>query len=139
MKSFDTTLLSILINKDPEYIKNKIINKQGNIPEVIASKINEKEFGPIQEKLFLFEGFYSEKKITRKYNYKYASHILGYIREVNKEEIENDSTKFYKQKDIIGANGIDKYYEKQLRGIKGTDFILVNSNNIVRFWLSVFN
>ena len=130
IKAFDTILLASLIQKDKEYIKNKINNKKNNIPELIASKIDEKHFGPIQENLFLFPGFYSEKKINRKYNYKYAAHTLGYIREVNLKEIKEDSTSFYKLKDVIGANGIEKYYEKQLRGKKGSQLILVDANNI---------
>ena len=84
IKAFDTTLFAELIKKDKNYIKNKIDNTQNNIPRLIASKIDEKNFGPIQESLFLFPGFYSEKKINRKYNYKYAAHTLGYIREVNR-------------------------------------------------------
>ena len=67
----------------------------------------------------MFRGFI-QKKINRKYNYKYAAHALGYIREVNENEIKNDSNSFYQAKDVIGANGIEKLYENQLRGEKGS-------------------
>ena len=130
IEKFDTTLLAHLIKKEKIYIKNKIEKTKNNFPQLIASKIDEENFGPIQESLFMFPGFYSEKKINRKYNYKYAAHTLGYIREVNENEIKNDSNSFYQAKDVIGANGIEKLYENQLRGEKGSELILVDANNI---------
>lgn len=54
-----------------------------------------------------------------------ASHIFGYIKEVNPEQIKAD--KFYLPGDLIGYNGIEKSYEKYLRGQKGYNFILVDS------------
>lgn len=54
-----------------------------------------------------------------------ASHIFGYIKEVNPEHIKID--KFYSPGDLIGYNGLEKSYEKYLRGKKGYNFILVDS------------
>ena len=62
IEKFDTTLLAHLIKKEKIYIKNKIEKTKNNFPQLIASKIDEESFGPIQESLFMFPGFYSEKK-----------------------------------------------------------------------------
>ena len=48
----------------------------------------------------------------------YFSPILGYIREASQEEIENDPN-YYQLGDWIGKNGLEKTYEKYLRGEKG--------------------
>ncbi len=54
-----------------------------------------------------------------------ASHIFGYIKEVNPNQIKSD--KYYAPSDLIGYNGLEKSYEKILRGEKGYKFILVDS------------
>lgn len=46
------------------------------------------------------------------------SPILGYIREASKEEIESDPS-YYALGDWIGKEGLEKEYEKYLRGKKG--------------------
>ena len=137
IEKFDTTLLAHLIKKEKIYIKNKIENTKNNFPKLIASKIDEESFGPIQESLFMFPGFYSEKKINRKYNYKYAAHTLGYIREVNEKEIKSVSdalelstievesriTELHEHNPMLGHRGcrlgisFPEIYEMQIRAI----------------------
>ena len=54
-----------------------------------------------------------------------AAHVLGYIKETNENDLKRDS--FYTVGDNIGMNGIEKSYEKILRGDKGYNYILVNA------------
>ena len=55
-----------------------------------------------------------------------GSHIFGYTREITKKQLEKGS-EFYKAGDFIGYSGIEKNYDRQLRGKKGKKFILVDS------------
>jgi penicillin-binding protein 2 len=52
--------------------------------------------------------------------------MFGYIKEISAKQLEAEK-EYYRQGDNVGHNGIEKTYEKNLRGIKGNRFILVNS------------
>ena len=75
----------------------------------------------ILENLFQFSGLYEQPRMVRKYNTKYAANILGYIGIINNVKI---SDKYYESGDRIGKSGIDKSYEKFLRGKKGVKHII---------------
>ncbi len=92
-----------------------------SLPFIFMSKIPVKRFAPIQESLYEFPGFVAQLRNARDYPNKSGSHVLGYIREVNKAEVEKPE---YALGDYIGANGIEKSYERQLRGQKGTRYVL---------------
>ena len=55
-----------------------------------------------------------------------GSHMFGYIKEISANQLEVEK-KYYRQGDNVGHNGIEKTYEKDLRGTKGKRFILVDS------------
>ena len=54
-----------------------------------------------------------------------ASHVFGYNKEISPEQLEKDD--YYKPGDYVGNNGLEKTYEKFLRGTKGYDYVLVDS------------
>lgn len=54
-----------------------------------------------------------------------GSHIFGYSKEVGPEKLKVDS--FYNPGDLIGFSGIERSYEEKIRGLKGYDYILVDS------------
>ena len=53
------------------------------------------------------------------------SHTFGYDKEISPDQLEKDD--YYKPGDYVGNNGLEKTYEKFLRGTKGYDYVLVNS------------
>lgn len=54
-----------------------------------------------------------------------GSHMFGYTKEISPELLKKDD--YYEPGDYIGSNGIEKAYEKYLRGEKGYNYILVDS------------
>ncbi len=54
-------------------------------------------------------------------NGEFASHLFGYIREINNQELEEMKQKGYQYRlgDLIGKTGLERTYEDQLRGIDG--------------------
>ena len=90
--------------------------------QLFMSQLSVEEFSNFQEKLFRFPGFYIQKRSIRQYAYPNAAHILGDIGEVNPSDMEADD--YYKMGDYIGKQGIERSYEKQLRGIKGSEILL---------------
>lgn len=92
------------------------------------------EIGWLEENSERFPGVDYIIEIKRGYtNIFGASHVLGYLKETNDNDLKKDS--FYTLGDNIGMNGIEKSYETYLRGEKGYNYILVNASRkkIARF------
>lgn len=88
------------------------------------------EMSKIAPHLANFKGFYEIATSARNYPYKSAANILGYLSEVYREEIEED--RFYKPGNNIGRSGIERFYEKELRGVKGIKYIVTSAlNNVI--------
>ena len=85
--------------------------------QMFMSQLSEKEFSVFQEKIYRFPGFYVQRRSVRQYTTPYAAHVLGDVAEVSQSDIEEDS--YYQLGDYIGKQGVEKFYEKQLRGEKG--------------------
>jgi penicillin-binding protein 2 len=92
-------------------------------PFVFLSKISARRYAQIQEHLFEFPGFFTRLRNVRGYPFPNAAHVLGYLQEVNRSQIEK-SKGFYSLGDYIGASGLEFQYERELRGEKGAKFIL---------------
>lgn len=57
---------------------------------------------------------------VRHYKYgEYASHLFGYIREINDKELEAMKADGYKLGDLIGKSGLERTFESYLRGTDG--------------------
>lgn len=90
--------------------------------QLFLSQIPAQEFSNIKEKLFKFKGFYIERRSTRRYVYGLGAHILGDVGEVSQNDIDQDP--YYQPGDYIGKIGVEKSYEKYLRGEKGMEIML---------------
>ncbi|MCM1490779.1 MAG: penicillin-binding protein 2 [Muribaculum sp.] len=91
-------------------------------PQKLMSHLSQEDYGRLQEKLYLFPGFYVQKRNVREYAVHAAANILGNIREVNATDVEND--RYYRRGDYTGDLGVEKSYEKELRGVKGVEILM---------------
>lgn len=90
--------------------------------QVFMTQLSEQDFAIFREKMFRFPGFYIQKRSIRQYQYPHAAHVLGDVAEVSQGDIEEDN--YYQAGDFIGKLGIERFYEKQLRGEKGVQILL---------------
>lgn len=98
--------------------------------QLFMSQLSDQEFSVFQEKIFRFPGFYIQKRSVRQYNYPYAAHILGDVAEVSPSDIEDDD--YYQPGDYIGKLGIERSYEKELRGVKGVQILLRDAHGRIQ-------
>ncbi len=98
-------------------------------PSVFLKQLAKEDFAFLQEKLQKFKGFYIQKRIIREYPVKVAANVLGYIGEVNESMAAKNN--YYQQGELIGKDGIERQYEKLLRGKKGKKFLSLNRFNTV--------
>ena len=90
--------------------------------QIFMGQIPSQDFSIFQEKLFRFHGFYVRERTIRRYATDNCAHILGYVAEVTKKEVENDE--YYDSGDDIGRDGVERSYEADLRGVKGVEVLL---------------
>jgi len=130
IKNLDTNRLCTLLGINKDQLISRI-NKSKKYSRYKASlfmgQIPKQEFAYMQETLYEFSGFYVQERTLRRYPYHSAALNLGDIGEVNRRNLEKDS--FYKSGDYIGKSGIEKFYEKELRGKKGVEYIMVDVLN----------
>jgi len=97
------------------------------LPSPFEKQISKETYGYIEEKLYRFRGFFVQPRTLRKYPMSIGAHLLGYIGEVTPAQVEKSD--YYKQGDYIGISGIEKAYEKELRGKKGLKIRMVDAMN----------
>ncbi len=143
---FDTVKFAKLIDWTPKMVKDRIKEikfKEGfdKDPETgkrtkpryrksrsypFLKELTMDEVSKIAPHLAQFEGFKEEVTSMRTYPYSSAANILGYLTEVNSNEVDEDP--FYRNGNNIGRTGIEKFYEKQFRGRKGIKYVIRSAN-----------
>ena len=98
--------------------------------QIFMTQLDEHDFAVFREKMFRFPGFYIQRRTIRQYQYPYAAHVLGDVAEVSQGDIEEDD--YYQQGDYIGKLGVERSYEKQLRGEKGIQILLRDAHGRVQ-------
>lgn len=93
----------------------------------IATVVSEKTLAYVEENQDIFPGVTIDTVSLREYPQgKYFSHILGYIRQMTendyplyKDDLAPDGSPLYSQTDIVGQDGMERLYERQLNGVDG--------------------
>ena len=98
--------------------------------QLFISQVNDEAFGIFQEKNYRFPGFYVQQRSIRQYEYPYAAHVLGDVAEVSQGDLEQDD--YYLPGDYIGKLGVERSYEKELRGQKGVQIFLRDAHGRIQ-------
>ena len=109
-------------NKNPGY--------SSYTQQTFITQLDEQDFAVFREKLFRFPGFYVQRRTLRQYQYACGAHVLGDVAEVSQGDIDNDD--YYVRGDYIGKLGVERSYEKQLRGEKGVQILLRDAHGRVQ-------
>lgn len=104
--------------KDYRYSKYK--------PFTFLTKISPETYAEFQESMYEFPGFEVQVRNVRAYPYSNAAHVLGYMREVNPQEVQAEDSP-YVPGDYKGTSGLENEYEDELRGEKGQRYVLKNN------------
>ncbi|MBF89141.1 MAG: penicillin-binding protein 2 [Candidatus Marinimicrobia bacterium] len=124
-------MIAKYLNRGEETLKNNLDKYfQGRfLPALIARNVSISEISLIEEHNNELPGVISTKLPIRFYPNKKirASHILGYLREINSIDIINTRGRNYSLGDYHGYQGIEKYYEEYLKGVKGVEYRQVDA------------
>ena len=91
-------------------------------PQIFMSQLKKEDIATLQESIFLFPGIQIQKRTLRDYTYNAAAHVLGSVGEVNQNDLDRDD--YYARGDYSGRDGLERTYEKQLRGEKGVEVLM---------------
>ncbi len=98
--------------------------------QTFMTQIPEEEFSFFQERLVRFPGFHVQKRGTRTYATTHAAHVLGDVGEVSRSDMKDDP--YYQPGDYIGKTGVERSYERELRGEKGVRILLRDAHGRIQ-------
>ena len=109
-----------LLKVPVEEINKKIEAHTGFDPIRIKADVTPDIVTIIEEQKTNYPGVIIEVQPIRDYmNKEEAAHTYGYVSEINDMELEKKKDEGYKSGDIIGKFGLEKIYDKELRGENG--------------------
>jgi penicillin-binding protein 2 len=127
--------LNKIVDIDIESSLKKIKRSYYYEPTMIYRGLSFKQVSYIKEHSEQFRGVRITTDSVRIYKHsKTLSHIIGYMGEVTEQDLK--SNKGYRGGDLIGKNGVEKYYEDILKGIDGAVQVEVDSFGTVTEVLS---
>lgn len=125
----DTTLALLLdfLDLEKKEVQSRMsMQKNPFMPVKIAHDISYAQLSVIEENMDKLKGVYVSVEPLRNYPYgELFCHVLGYVGEITRAEIEQDSN--YTLNDYIGKMGVEHYHEHTLKGTNGIEFIEVDA------------
>jgi len=124
VKPFDTLQLCDLLAIDKEKLIKQLKKARRyspRLPSPVVAQMSKIEYASLQEKIRKFTGFYIQKRSARDYQTSIGANVLGYIAEVTPAKVK--SNPYYQSGDLYGKSGVEKSYEKTLRGKKGVKYL----------------
>lgn len=121
------TRLASLLKVPEEEIQGKIKAHVGFDPIQIKSDVGSEILTIIEEQKSKYPGVIIEVQAIRNYlSHERAAHVLGYVSEISESELEKKKDQGYKTGDIIGQFGLERIYDKELRGTNGGEQVEVD-------------
>ncbi|WP_028666037.1 penicillin-binding protein 2 [Runella zeae] len=101
-------------------------------PSLFMRQLSKEDFARIQDAMVDYPGFEYQKSSIRTYSAPVLAHALGYVSEVSKKQLDAQEYPYYRQGDLIGQSGLEKYYEEQLRGRRGVRYVMQDVHSVAK-------
>ena len=124
--------LSLILNEEIAVLLKRVresLENPRHIPILLQEDIDWKTLVYIENNHYDLPGVRIEVLPRRNYLFEdFGSHMIGYTGEINQEELDENKGAEYQGGDQIGKRGLEKLYEKELRGEKGTLYMEVDAH-----------
>jgi penicillin-binding protein 2 len=130
LKNIDTLRFCSLFQISKEEFKEQVKKAKEysyQRPSIFLRQLSVEDFAKVQDDLVDFQGFSFQTSAFRKYHSTAIANAIGYVAEISPKQLDAQEEEYYKQGDYIGLSGLEKYYEKELRGVRGVKYIMKNS------------
>jgi penicillin-binding protein 2 len=115
----------------PEELLDRINKKRGEAkfrPIVLKEDIQVADIAFVKARLMDYPEIRVEFQPRRSYLFgDLAAHAIGYVGEVNTEELKREEFKQHKSGDVIGKTGLERVYNNVLRGKDGYRQVVVDN------------
>jgi len=118
-----------ILNMTSTEIKNIIRREKTSIfnPVKLKRQIDFETLSRIEEQRLDLPGIIYQIEPRRYYpSGVRAPHVFGYLGEIDKKELNQPEFKGFRLGDIIGKKGLEKFYERELRGLRGYQYVEVD-------------
>ena len=123
--------LTRILGQDSSSLLDKIrkmTSTPGHIPVRLAEDINWEMVARIENNRMYLPEIKIEVVPLRIYHYgNLASHLIGYMGEISKAELDQADQRLYRGGDLVGKMGLERLRESDLHGEKGHDYMEVNA------------
>ena len=131
MPDFDEVMdkLAQLLHYNKEDAKKKILALPAFQSYLLARDVNRDDAARIEEHRYELPGVTLDVMPVRNYKYgKLASHLIGYLGEISKDQVGHGFYEDYRKGDVLGKYGIEKSFEPILKGTKGMNIMEVDAS-----------
>lgn len=120
--------LADILNLNVEEIKVKLSQHTGSFEPIrVKTDVGPDIVTKIEERRSELPGVVIEIQPLRNYvNNELGAHLFGYVSEINDVELEKRKSEGYKSGDIVGKFGLEKVYDKEIRGTDGGNQVEVD-------------
>ncbi|MDD4168821.1 MAG: penicillin-binding protein 2 [Desulfotomaculaceae bacterium] len=121
--------LAGILGTDAQEIQQKIDQQERLYePVKLATRVSEEIVIKIEEQRLELPGVEIDIEPLREYpNGNMLAHVMGYVREINPEQLAENKDNGYKSGDRFGQSGLEYTYEQYLRGRDGGRQVEVDS------------
>lgn len=127
--STKTDLLARLLRVSPQTVHDRLEDARDwspYKPSRAFREVPDTVFARVQENLYRLPGVDYVVDEKRRYHGVQASHLLGYVKEISRQQLDRLEASGYRLGDRLGQAGIESAYDSTLRGRRGREFKLVN-------------
>jgi penicillin-binding protein 2 len=123
--------LAAIVGEEPESLIRRVRNQRRRRkfePKLLLKDVSRNTVAKIASQMHILPGITIAVVPSREYlEGEFASHVIGYIREINQKQLESDRYANYFQGDIVGQFGIEYQMERYLQGARGLKRVVVNA------------
>ncbi len=97
-------------------------------PLLVKKNLTREELAIIETNLFNLPGTMIQVKPQRHYIYsEFASHVIGYLGEINENQLNSGEYPDNKPGDLIGKYGVERKWQNDLNGLRGEEQVEVDA------------
>ncbi|MFQ5657605.1 MAG: penicillin-binding protein 2 [Candidatus Methylomirabilales bacterium] len=122
--------IGAVLEKPQEEMASKIRESQAHPfkPALLVREVNERTMVAIEERKMDLSGVSLRVHPVRSYpDGDVAAHLLGYVSEVNQEQLQQEKYRDFQPGDAVGQAGVEQEFDAFIRGIDGREEIEVDA------------
>ncbi len=124
-------ILASIVGQDPSQLHAQLKSQRSRRPfepKVVLKDVSRDVVAKVAARRYELPGIIVSVIPARQYVYgDFAAHVLGYIREINRNQLDSPKYAGYRMGDLVGQYGVEARWERSLQGQRGIQAVIVNA------------